>query len=271
LKSWIVKPEIAAEEIIVPEKIIQPLFEESSLKEQIQALKNSNEELTNKNNELQNNITELKADFETHKGSHSKHQEEVEASYQKYADDIIKYEQDIQDLKDQVAKFEEEMKAKNERIQVLEQSQAENEEKIKSFEKKIAEEAQQKDDWEQKHQTLNEGMRDFEMAMAELNAENQQLHSQIKHLKQGASQDREKFDKLQESITLNFKNSLLEKIKKLNSLNKEFDFEGYINPKLIHEDNRIVISSLNMALEDSLNIFLDETMKKISTESEEKR
>jgi len=269
LKTWIAQP--GDEEIIASEKIIKPLYEESSLREQVQTLQNTNEELSNKNNELQNNINELKADFERHQGDHSKYQEDIETSYQKYADDIIKYEQTIQDLKDQVAKFDEEMKAKNERIQTLELSQQENEEKVRNFEKRIAEELQQKDDWYQKHENLNEGMKDFEAAMAELNQENQELHSQIKQLKQGATQEKDKFDKLQESIPVGFKNSLLDKIKKLNTLNKEFDFEGLINPKLIVEDNRVYISSLNMALEDSLNIFLDETTRKMTAESDEKR
>lgn len=247
------------------------LYDESSLKDQVETLRAENEELKRKQDEYQNRITQIEGELTREKEESSKYKNDTDNSYQKYADDIIQYEQDIENLKDEVNKHLQEIKAKTEKLNEVEKNQTDFEEKIRTLEARLSEEIRQKEDIDQKYQVLVDGMKDFESSISEMSQENQVLQSQIEKLKSGINEEKGRVKGLEDSITVSLKDGLIVKLNKLGTLCRGFDFEQLINPRLVQDNERVNIDSFNSALEDCLAMFVEKTNQIFTSEVEEKR
>ena len=274
MNTWLIKPEVVngiLKDVIPEEKVLQPLYDENSLREEIERQKDENHKLRDRAKECEDQIEMYEGQLKQEKEAFENYKQTTDTTLQKYTEDYVTVEQKLENLEEEAAEYKAVLQARNEDIQRAEKSTQEKDEQIKALEAKVGEEIAAKDDVKQQYESLINGMKDFETTMSELNQENERLSSEYDSMKSELGNEKKKAKDLEHTLSVEAKNDLLEKLIKLNNLGKGLDIGSLIDSKLTIKENRVTSNGLAEALESALNMAIDASNKKLNSQIEEER
>lgn len=235
----------ASHHVIPEEKLVKLLSEDTLLREEVVLYKNQAQE----NAEI---IKQLQSQLENENKSSS-----------------AGLEQKIKNLEDELSEYKVMLQARYDDIQSLDQSVREKDARLKSVEAQLKAEVLAKEDVRQQYEGLVPGMKEFEEAMSQLNQENERLNSEYESMKAQLAQERKRIKDIDNTISVDTKDKILEKLCKLNVLTNDLEIYEMISSKVIYKEGRVTTGSFVEALEQSLKQILGMVNKKYESHLQE--
>jgi len=271
MNLWVVKPDLVQKDIIPEEKIFKPYYDENQFKEEIESQKQENQQLRTKQEEYEERIRQLEAQLREQDLASNNHKQESEQALKRYTDEFIKFEQDIENMKEEMAEYKAVLSTRTDELQRSEKANEEKDALIKSLEEKVASETAAKEDLGQQYEGIVQGMKDFELTMSDLNTENERLSSEYQTMKGQLEAEIKKSRENEQTLSVEIKNKLLEKLSKLNCFYNDYEINASIDSKLTTKEGRVSSDELFPSLETELAVVIEKIYKKFQTELDDER
>jgi len=274
LQTWIVKPEMVQQitrDIVPEEKIFKPFYDEAMLREEIAYEKEENRRLRTQGEEYEERIRQLESLLEEEKNSRADYQKETEQTLKRYTEDFVKFEQNIENMEEELKEYKGILKARNDDIRRLEKESEEKNDQISSLEEKLKAEIAAKEDLSQQYDGIVAGMKEFETTMSDLNTDNERLRDQYEKMKAQLNEEKKRAKDAEHTLSIETKNNLLEKLRKLNALNSDLDIEKTIDSKLIYKEGRVSGNGLVASVETAIALTVEMANKKFQSQLQDER